>query len=306
MPISIQRSPGIYRLIIRLLAFLSIVISSAACSQAQTPPAATPAVAATSAVTRTPSVSTAGVWQETGAPPAPSFTAPPTVPTPTAELFPPRVCSPLEGMDLSVLRDAVSNPYHPPAPASDDPHHGADLADMDQNRLARSGRLVQAALPGTIAGLVADRFPYGSAVILETRLDDLPWLDPNSLPVPALYDPPNRVLTCPPAELPDWSTDRLSVYVLYAHLAGVEPLELGQELDACEPLGRVGDSGNALNPHLHFEARLGPSGARFDSMAHYTASASVEEMAAYCAWRVSGFFRTFDPFRLLREEFGQK
>jgi hypothetical protein len=34
-------------------------------------------------------------------------------------------------------------------------------------------------------------------------------------------------------------------------------------------------------------------------MAHYDASASLEEMANYCLWRVSGHFSLFDPMDLL-------
>ena len=58
-------------------------------------------------------------------------------------------------------------------------------------------------------------------------------------------------------------------------------------------------SGNALNPHLHLEARVGPAGTRLDSMAHYDSSASPAEMAAYCLWRVSGAFQRINPLQLL-------
>jgi hypothetical protein len=64
----------------------------------------------------------------------------------------------------------------------------------------------------------------------------------------------------------------------------------------------VGDSGNALNPHLHLETRVGPAGARFSSLAHYDASASLEEMDNYCAWRVSGWFVLLDPLQLLAHQ----
>jgi murein DD-endopeptidase MepM/ murein hydrolase activator NlpD len=61
----------------------------------------------------------------------------------------------------------------------------------------------------------------------------------------------------------------------------------------------VGKSGNALNPHLHFEIKVGPAGLRFTSMAHYDASATLEEMATYCTWSISGLFQVVDPLRLL-------
>ena len=76
-------------------------------------------------------------------------------------------------------------------------------------------------------------------------------------------------------------------------------MQTGQEVACGQPLGAVGSSGNALNPHLHFEVRVGPSGAPLYSMAHYDASATPQEMAMYCLWRVSGWFQLFDPLKLL-------
>jgi murein DD-endopeptidase MepM/ murein hydrolase activator NlpD len=80
-----------------------------------------------------------------------------------------------------------------------------------------------------------------------------------------------------------------------------EPMELqpGQAVTCGQTIGAIGSSGNALNPHLHLEVRAGPSRASFSSMAHYDNSASAEEMANYCAWRVSGIFQLIDPLRLL-------
>ena len=72
-----------------------------------------------------------------------------------------------------------------------------------------------------------------------------------------------------------------------------DPIECGEQI------GLIGQSGNALNPHVHLEARLGPSGARFSGMAHYDARATPEEMANYCAWRVSGVFQLMDPMQIL-------
>jgi murein DD-endopeptidase MepM/ murein hydrolase activator NlpD len=72
-------------------------------------------------------------------------------------------------------------------------------------------------------------------------------------------------------------------------------LQPGAEVSCGEKLGAIGSSGNALNPHLHLEARAGPAGADFASMAHYDASASPAEMRAYCDWRVSGLFQLIDP-----------
>ena len=46
------------------------------------------------------------------------------------------------------------------------------------------------------------------------------------------------------------------VYVLYAHLATIE-VQPGQQVDTGDPIGRVGMTGVAEGPHLHFEVRYG-------------------------------------------------
>jgi murein DD-endopeptidase MepM/ murein hydrolase activator NlpD len=66
------------------------------------------------------------------------------------------------------------------------------------------------------------------------------------------------------------------------------------------PIGRIGDTGNALNPHLHLETRVGPAGVVFQGMSHYDPGASTAEMDAYCAWRIGGAFRLVDPLLILR------
>ena len=62
-----------------------------------------------------------------------------------------------------------------------------------------------------------------------------------------------------------------------------------------EIIGSIGDSGNALAPHLHIEMRYGYSSDIQGSMAHYEVRASEREMSNYCRWRVSGWFRSIDP-----------
>jgi murein DD-endopeptidase MepM/ murein hydrolase activator NlpD len=222
------------------------------------------------------------------------------LPAPTPE---PVVCSPLAGFVAADLKNTISNPFHPPARGSDDPHHGVDLADMDGRRVAQAGRIVQAVLPGRVAAVAADRFPYGNAVIIETTLVGQSWLPVIDLPASELLQEFNSPLTCPPdfaSSLKD--TEGLSIYLLYAHLQALPSLVLGEEISCGQSIGRIGDSGNALNPHLHLEARRGPESARFSSMAHYTASASIEEMANYCTWRISGYFQMFDPMLLFELE----
>lgn len=236
--------------------------------------------------------------------------APPLSPTATQEAAEltelvgadrPLVCSPLEGISLAQLADMISNPFYPPPSGSDDPHQGVDLADIDPNNVARAGRPVSAVLNGRVAAVIRDRFPYGNALLVETTLESLPdgWLDQLDLPTPGLPPDIPPTLTCPdlPTQ-PGWDLDRLSLYLLYAHLQTPPELQAGQEVECGQVFGAIGSSGNALNPHLHLEVRSGPAGASFQSMAHYDASASLEEMAAYCAWRVSGSFPLVNPMSL--------
>ncbi len=215
------------------------------------------------------------------------------------------VCSPLQGFTQADLLARISNPFDPPAPGSDNPHQGVDLSDFDPadpNRIAIPGRTVQAALPGTVALVQTERFPYGTALIVETPLETLPadlqaqFNDLEAWPPRSPGDP----LTCPtvtPAA--QYDASRRSVYILYAHLSAASDLHVGDAVDCGQALGTVGQSGNALAPHLHFEVRVGPTGARLGSLAHYDVSASPQEMAAYCDWRVSGDFVWVDPVILL-------
>ncbi|GAP13396.1 membrane proteins related to metalloendopeptidases [Longilinea arvoryzae] len=220
--------------------------------------------------------------------------------TPTLE-----VCSPLQGFDQADLLARISNPFDPPAPGSDNPHQGVDLSDFDPadpNRIAVPGRTVQVALPGTVALVQTDRFPYGTAVIVETPLETLPADLQAQFGDLAVWPPrsPNDPLTCPTVTpAPQYDASRRSVYILYAHLSSMADLQVGEEVNCGQTLGTVGQSGNALAPHLHFEVRVGPAGARLGSLAHYDVSASEPEMAAYCDWRVSGDFIWVDPLIVL-------
>jgi murein DD-endopeptidase MepM/ murein hydrolase activator NlpD len=213
------------------------------------------------------------------------------------------VCSPLADTLVAELPGMVSNPFLPPAPGSDNPHHGVDLAILDPvHRIALSGSPVQAVLPGEVAMLVKDRFPYGYAVLIETPLDAATpeWWAQAGIPTPAPTLAPRSALSCPNFSLPPYMDSTLrSVYVLYAHLQSIEELNVGQPVTCGQALGSVGMSGNALNPHLHVEVRAAPAGIRFSSMAHYDSSASQDEMAAYCLWRVSGLFQLVDPLNFI-------
>ena len=284
------------------LALVGLVLSIAGCTvpagQAANAVAGISDPTVTTAATLTPEATWTAAPSET---PRPAVPADAPTATPAVEAL--QVCSPLSELGKAELLAAVSNPYHPPAPGSDDPHHGVDLA-VQQYGMALAGAPVQAALAGEVAMVLKDRFPYGNAVLVETRLSDLPaeWLAGMQIPTPAPTLAPNPALTCPAADidLPAGLDGERSLYLLYAHLGEAPDLQVGQQLACGAPLGKVGQSGNALNPHLHLEIRSGPGGARLESLAHYDNSASLQEMGRYCLWRVSGVFQLVDPNLLLK------
>ena len=212
-----------------------------------------------------------------------------------------RICSPFTGATFADLVASISNPFNPPPPGSDDPHQAVDLA-VQRNGIALAGDPALAVLSGTVAMVTEDRFPYGYALLVETSLETLPPVVVATLqpPSPAPTYPPNPALTCPPVTPePAWDGASRSLYVLYAHLQERPAFQPGDRIQCGQAIGRIGQSGNALNPHLHLEVRVGPAGARFSSMAHYDNTARPEEMGSYCLWRVSNIFQLVDPQRLL-------
>jgi murein DD-endopeptidase MepM/ murein hydrolase activator NlpD len=152
-----------------------------------------------------------------------------------------------------------------------------------------------------IAGIINERFPYGNAVIVETALDLLPaeQLSTIEIPTPAPIQPEHPSLTCPEVlDITSSIAESRSIYLMYAHLKEPVRFTIGDAVICGTTLGAIGNSGNSINPHVHFELRVGPSNMRFESMAHYTGSASPEEMANYCLWRVSNAFQLLDPMEL--------
>lgn len=235
------------------------------------------------------------------------YTSTPT-PQPTQKSSPTpiaAICSPLRNIPLTDLTAIVSNPFTEPPPGQDGGHHGIDFAFYEyKDQGSIKDWPVQAVFPGEVAAAIHDRPPYGNFIIVETSLTMLPAdikelvekRKPTSGPTPV------TPLSCPPdIENPiQWSSDE-SLYLLYAHMGKVTDLKIGDELACGSSIGFVGNTGLSGNPHLHLEARVGPAGNRFTEMAHYTASASAVEMANYCAWRISGWFRMFDPMELLNQ-----
>ena len=232
--------------------------------------------------------------------PTTEFTPSPAAVTPSQQAEP-VVCSPLEGVGILDLPAMVVNPFAPPPPGRDEPHHGVDIAQRDaQTQISLEGLRVQAVLQGRVAAAIDERFPYGNALILETLISELPEdLQaelPSLAPTPAARSP----LTCPQvAQDNAGELERESLYLLYAHLKEPPDLQVGALVSCGQTLGAIGSSGNALNPHLHLEARVGLAGVSFSSLGHYDSRLTPQEMANYCYWRISGWFRLVDPFLIL-------
>jgi murein DD-endopeptidase MepM/ murein hydrolase activator NlpD len=191
-----------------------------------------------------------------------------------------RMCSPLEDHTLDDLLEIVSFPYDPPPEGKDTGHHGVDFAYYRRgDRLSILGVPITAVLPGKATGVVLNRAPYGHMLVVETNFKELS-------PVFLEY------LEIAPDE---------SLYLLYAHMDSPPFLQIGEHVDCGGQLGEVGNTPPEWSsaPHLHFEARIGPPGEVFESMAFYTKTASPEEMDTYRRWRMSGEFRLVDPLELL-------
>jgi murein DD-endopeptidase MepM/ murein hydrolase activator NlpD len=225
---------------------------------------------------------------------------------PTKEIPPllsptPQLCSPLEGISSKQLSDLIHNPYNPPPAGKDDAHQGVDFAVV-QNNIALPGNNVQAILAGRIAAVIKDRFPYGNAVLIETPLNNLPenWLTQFTIPTIAPTLAPLPALNCPQSLPVLDNKHSRSIYILYAHFQETPGLRIDDNISCGEVIGKVGMSGNAINPHLHVETRIGPSGVTFTSICHYDTSATAEEMQNYCLWRVTNIFQLIDPMSIIQ------
>lgn len=241
---------------------------------------------------------------------APSL-APTAAPTQTiTPMQPPQpepttaVSSPLAEIPLSELEEILTTPFQRPAPGLDDGHHGVDFSFYTRGeRYDILGLPVLSVLDGRVAAVITDRPPYGNMILVETPLDQLPaeWID--ALGLDASPDAPTQPprLQCPEQERPFAPEgQQRSLYLLYAHLQEPPAFSIGDQVLSGQQIGLVGNTGMSGNPHLHLEVRVGPSFATFDQMAHYTNSATPEEMAAYCAWRISGQFHMLDPVAFIR------
>ncbi len=229
-------------------------------------------------------------------PPDPSPTTPGSSATPSPTPF--AACSPLEDEDFQSLTEIITNHLDIPPFGQDIGHHGVDFGYYRRGeKLSIAGTVVHAILDGSTVLTLPDKYPYGFTILIETPLDALPAALQESLraaylPVP---DDPGYRLNCPEIDPPEWN-GTYSIYHLYAHLETRPDFSPEDPVQCGQTLGTVGNSGYSSDPHLHLETRLGPSRADFSAMAHYQADVSLEEMATYCLWRMSGNYQLFDPF----------
>ena len=224
------------------------------------------------APTRTP----APVASQPNATKTPRSTSTPVQNPPTETPF--QICSPLALQTIAELHEIVSDPYDPPPPGHEERHHGVDFSYYRRGgRLSILGEGVQSVFPGWVAAAIQNEYPYGNMVIVET----------------------------PGGDLPVWLAEQLqveageSLYLLYAHFGEAPLVELGEVVEACQPLGEVGKSGDFNVEHLHLETRIGPAGGEFASMAYYHSRTTAEQRGNYELWRTSGVYRHFDPMVLI-------
>lgn len=232
-------------------------------------------------------------------PPEVTSTPLPTVTiTPTPLIY--EVCCPLEEETFESLPLILINPLKIPAFGQDDGHHGLDFAYFQRGeRTSIQGIEIYAALPGTISLTMENNIPYGYTVIIETPLSALPESLQKTL-LDGYLPIPEEVAyrgACPEIS-PPALTGEYSVYHLYAHMEELPEFQPGANVKCGQKLGTVGNSGRSSNPHLHFETRLGPSGADLADMAFYDTTYTEQQRAAYCLWRMSGYFQLFDPLLL--------
>lgn len=257
----------------------------------------------------------------TGQAEAPTATAvplpsePPTqVPTPTSTVTPtatplPLVsgaCSPLQAIDLSDLRLITSNPFIFKYPFSEGPdgdknHPAVDLGFYSFKGLTTDdNHPIQALLPGTVAAIANNRFPYGNMVMIETPLDSLSPDLIKQLQIGKSFsdDEIKTRSACQPDQTRiSWSASSKSIYTLYAHMKNPPTLQLGDQVQCGEVIGAIGATGNSSVSieHLHLEVRVGPANAKFATISAYGADSTDEERYNYCIWALSEVFLPVNP-----------
>lgn len=218
--------------------------------------------------------------------------------TPTLMIV--QLSSPLEGIPLEELSQIVSNPFDYAGDGKDEGHHGTDYSFYQYKTYKSIENLpVLSITSGKVRSVLNNRPPYGNTILIETPFSALPVFFADYLQVqyPVSDVPYYTNLSCPEFQLIENSKDSTSrsLYVLYGHLFSPPAVKIDSLIFGGEKIGEVGNSGYSGNPHLHLEFRIGPSGYRFEEMAHYDNTASQEEIYNYCLWRVSGLFYQIDP-----------
>ncbi len=282
------RKLGIQALVF-LLCTLAGITSLAGCSPVPETGNVSPSpLAVTSTLAPTPS-------------PSPSATLPAPTPLPATAtpVMVTAACSPLQGISLDELDAITSFKFNSPSAYSDAFHPAVDLAFFTYKDIpTMRGLPVQALLPGKVALVISDRFPYGNMILVETPLDmvQIPLQQSLALPTPIPQREMDLFSTCDRDHpLISWSTDSKSLYTLYAHLKDSPALSVGEMVSCGQVIGSVGISGNSVADHLHLEVRLGPAEARFTTFAALRPEASREEKYYYCIWNASGYFQAIDP-----------
>lgn len=256
----------------------------AGCGSFQPSPTATATPVPTNTPTQTPTATVT---------PPPTFT-----PTPVFAL-----CSPIEGFQLSDLQKFITQPFIPPTPRLDNGHHGLDIAFFSEgSRPQILGLPIQTILPGRVAAVLNNNGPYGNMIMIETPLENIPLIFQEAIPFPTTAPTvtSDERLLCPPeGELPTYSASgKRSLYILYSHLMEPPTLKVGDTVNECQILGKVGNTGWSSNPHLHIETRVGPADAVFGEIVHRV-PATLEQAHNYCVWRISNLFELIDPARML-------
>lgn len=212
--------------------------------------------------------------------------------------------SPLEGIKLEELQEIISNPFFYSGDGKDDGHHGTDFSFYQYKSIDKIENLpVQSITSGIVRSVINNRPPYGYMVLIETPFTSLPFfLRDRLLIINTEFEIPFHTnLSCPDFQLPENSKaiDSFSLYILYAHLHDLPEVQIDSQVLSGYPIGKVGNSGSSGNPHLHLEFRIGPTGYSFEEMSHYDNTASQNEIANYCLWRVSGLFYQVDPMEII-------
>jgi hypothetical protein len=130
----------------------------------------------------------------------------------------------------------------------------------------------------------ADVVAAADGTVVAAR-DGLPEQSPNSLP--AGIDPTQTTGNHVIVQI------RPDTWALYAHLQpGSIAVAVGDKLVAGQPLGRLGNSGNSIAPHLHFGLQDGPEPGSASSVPfvldRYTVSGAVDPASYLAAFTGTG------------------